>query len=239
LGDFEGARTVYEKGLRFAIEAASVYGSGLMEVFFGLAMVHRGDGQAACRHSEKSVKYMEEAQVRWTAGIAWGALGYGRYLLGELDAARECIDKAFECRQGEGISIYMSMHHLNLGMIHWEFGELLQARNAMETALRLAVENHERHWEGCSKIWLGRLLSRMDEGNRSKGEENLLQGIKLLDELKIKPYSAQGHFFLGELHAATAQKTKALDCLHRARDMFQAMGMDYWLVKVRAALGNI
>ena len=155
-----------------------------------------------------------------------------------MDAARECIEKAFEYRQGDGISIYMSMHHLNRGMIHWDSGDLRQAKDAVETALKLAVEYHEKHWEGCSKIWLGRVLSRLGEGNRSKGEENLLQGIRLLDELKIKPYSAQGHFFLGELHATTGQKTKAMDCLNRAKDMFQAMGMDYWLVKVQDALAN-
>jgi tetratricopeptide (TPR) repeat protein len=155
-----------------------------------------------------------------------------------LDRARECIEKAFEYRQGDGISIYVGMHHLNLGMIHLESGDLLNAKDAMETALRLAVENHEKHWEGCSKIWLGRVLSRLGGENYSKGEENLLQGIRLLDELKIKPYSAQGHFFLGEVQAATGQKTKALDCLNRARDMFQAMGMEYWLAKVQDALTN-
>jgi hypothetical protein len=43
----------------------------------------------------------------------------------------------------------------------------------------------------------------------------------LCDELKIKPYAAQGYLFLGELHAEMGHREKALENLKKAEGMFQ------------------
>jgi hypothetical protein len=60
--------------------------------------------------------------------------------------------------------------------------------------------------------------------------------MTILDELKIKPFYAQGYLFLGELHAGAGQKEKALENLKKAEAMFQEMGMDYWLARTKNLL---
>ncbi|MBW1854235.1 MAG: hypothetical protein JRJ00_06085, partial [Deltaproteobacteria bacterium] len=49
---------------------------------------------------------------------------------------------------------------------------------------------------------------------------------------KLKPCSAQGYLFLGELYTETGQKEKSLENLKKAEGMFKEMGMDYWLTKM-------
>ena len=49
-----------------------------------------------------------------------------------------------------------------------------------------------------------------------QAEESMPLGIKMLVELKLKPYYAQGHLFLGELYANVGQKGKALESLKKA-----------------------
>ena len=60
-----------------------------------------------------------------------------------------------------------------------------------------------------------------------------------MEELKVKPYAAQGHLALGELYADMGQKEKALGALKKAQSMFREMDMDYWLRKTQNALEAI
>jgi hypothetical protein len=63
--------------------------------------------------------------------------------------------------------------------------------------------------------------------------------MKIADELKTKPFYAQGHLFLGELYADAGQKEKALENMKKAEVMFQEMGMDYWLARTKKVLEMI
>ena len=69
-----------------------------------------------------------------------------------------------------------------------------------------------------------------------KAEECILKGIKIFDDLKLKPLHAQGFHFLGELYTETGQQDKALKNLKKAEGLFREMGMDYWLAKTQKLL---
>ena len=60
-----------------------------------------------------------------------------------------------------------------------------------------------------------------------------------LDEMKLKPWSARGYLYLGELCADTGQKEKALETLKKAEGMFQEMGMDYYLRRTQEVLERV
>ena len=79
----------------------------------------------------------------------------------------------------------------------------------------------------------------MKTSEQKEGEENILQGIKICDELKLKPYSAQGHLFLGEFYVQRGLGKDALENLKKAEGMFQEMGIEYWLSKTRESLGKL
>ena len=66
-----------------------------------------------------------------------------------------------------------------------------------------------------------------------------MKGIKMLDELKVRPWSSQGYLFLGELYADTGQIEKALEKLRVAELRFQEMRMDYWLAKTQEVLARL
>jgi tetratricopeptide (TPR) repeat protein len=57
-----------------------------------------------------------------------------------------------------------------------------------------------------------------------------------LEELKLRPFYSQGYLYLGELHADMGHKEKALETLEKANQMFQEMGMDYWLHRTQSLL---
>ena len=113
--------------------------------------------------------------------------------------------------------------------VHLESGDLINAQQRAEEALKLSQRNHEKWDEGLAWILLGRIFGKARKPREGKAEECILQGIKILDELQLKPLYAQGYHFLGELYANKGQQNKAIKNLKKAGGMFREMGMDYWL----------
>jgi hypothetical protein len=88
-------------------------------------------------------------------------------------------------------------------------------------------------------ILLGSLLGKADPSQYSKAEQRILQGLKSADELKMRPWLAQGYICLGEFYADAGQDEKALEALKRVQADCQAMGIDYWLRRTESVLERL
>jgi tetratricopeptide (TPR) repeat protein len=93
--------------------------------------------------------------------------------------------------------------------------------------------------EGSSWTWLGRILGKTDPSQSDKAEECIVKGVKILEEMDIKPWCSEGYFYLGELYADTGKREKALENLKKAEVMFQEMGMDYWLARTKELMKRL
>ena len=118
-------------------------------------------------------------------------------------------------------------------------GDPKNAQPLAEEALKLSQKNHETWTEGFVLILLGRIFGEARKPREDKAEEFIQQGIKILDELQLKPLYAQGYHFLGELYANTGQQNKAMRNLKKAEGMFREMGMDHWLAKTHKVLKGL
>jgi len=136
-------------------------------------------------------------------------------------------------RQDAGIEGLLSTVYLQLGETCRQLGDLEKARSPAEEGLRMAEKNNERPYEGMARLSLERILGQLETPDIRKAEEFILQGIRLADELKMKPYCARAHFYLGELYVRAGQKEKVLERLTKAEAIFLEMGMEYWLGEVR------
>jgi len=148
------------------------------------------------------------------------------------------MKKGLEIRRDAGFS-RLSLHYWLLSMFHLDLGDLENAQTYMEEALELSQKKNEKHFEGMSRATLGRILGKADRSQYDEAEEYVLQGINILEELKLKPGYVQGYLFLGELYADTGQREKALENLKKAEGMFQEMGMDYWLRRTQEVLSRL
>jgi hypothetical protein len=63
--------------------------------------------------------------------------------------------------------------------------------------------------------------------------------MKICEELNYRPRVATGHFYLGELHKDCGQKEEALRYLEMAVNMFQEMGMPYFIDKAKELLAAV
>lgn len=211
----------------------------MAEFKYGILFNFKGDRENAVKRFQSSIGYLEKSQAVNFLPIAWAYLGRGYYLLGELNTALRFIEKGLKMQMDAGTLGWLSLHHLGLSLVHSDLGNLKEGRAHAEQALNLSQTNHERYFEGESWIQLGRIVGKMEKSRIDKAEEYILKGMKILDELKIKPVYTLGYSFLGELYAEAGQKEKALENLKKAETMYQEMGMDYWLARTKKLLEMI
>jgi tetratricopeptide (TPR) repeat protein len=179
---------------------------------------------------------LEKSQGAIFLPLAWSFLGYGYYIAGEFNKALNFIEKGLKMQLGSGLPFGLSLHYLFLSRVLCDLGNLSDAKSNAEQALNLAQTNNQKFLEGMSGVQLGRVIGKMEERQFHMAEEYMMNGLKILDALGMKPDLSSGTFFIGELYADGGQKEKALENLSKAERMFEHMGMDYWLARTRKAV---
>jgi tetratricopeptide (TPR) repeat protein len=239
LGNFEKGMEYFERGLRVILAVNHLSSLGVAEAMYGLSFVAKGDGINAIKHLQKSIRHFEEGRTVFILSVAWSGLGSGYYYLGDLEAAKKHMEKGLDITMRGGSEWWISFHYLYLSKIYLDLGDPKNSRSFIEEALKLSQKNSEKHLEGASWTWLGRILGKTDPSQSDKAEACILKGIKILDEMNVKPWCSEGYFCLGELYADTGKREKALENLKKAEGMFQEMGMDYWLARTKEVIGRL
>ena len=240
LGDFDQGEPCCERVVRLALESKEPRTLAMAEVICGFVSVVRGKDLESCqRHLRSSIRSAEEARFSPYLPLAWTCMGWAEWMQGNLEAARDCGQKAVSTQIEGRLSVMSSLAHLLLGAVSLDSGDLVGAQTSMEEALRLSQASGERYIEGRAGTWLGRVLGKADVSQAAVAEERILQGIRLLEQMQIKPWQAEGHLLAGELYADTGQEQKALTSLMKAQGMFQEMEMTHWLSRSQRALDRL
>ncbi len=169
-------------------------------------------------------------------GIAWVNLGWAYCLLEEFKAAREHMEKGLKIQIDGGANFHLCYFYRLLGLVHLESGDLKNAQQYAEKALKLSQRDNEKWDEGLAWILMGRIYAEVGKSQIDKAEEYILNGIKILNDLKLKPLYSPGYLSLAELYADSGQKDQARENLKKANRLFREMGMNYWLYKAQKVL---
>jgi predicted ATPase len=238
LGEFKEGRTFCEKSLH-VVDKNDLRTLGLCELQYGYLLVTKGDGKLAKEHFQKCIEYTEEMKWFFVLALAWTGLGGAYQLLGDPETGRRHIEKALNIQNDAGVEWWLSLHYWYLSQTYFATGNLKNARSSIEEALKLSQKNNEKWIEGLALIWLGRILGAKNQSHIERWEDNILSGINLLKDLKLRPFSSQGHLFLGGLCFDSGQREKALENLKKAETEFKDMGMEYWLDRTREILASL
>jgi class 3 adenylate cyclase/tetratricopeptide (TPR) repeat protein len=236
LGRFEEGEALCEKAVRFAREIDNRYSLAMTETYYSSVLTIKGDAQRALEHLQEAVRYGEATQCVHVLGGTYAALGMVYFMMGDLEAALKYLERGIQLHSDAGVRCMLSTFYTYLGMVHSLSGDLKSAQRYTEEALKLAQEGKNKWAEGFSRIFLGPILSTADASQSAKAEEHMLQGIRLLDELRLRPMCSMGYLFLGQHYAGTGRREEALQTLKKAEAAFQEMGMDYYTSMAQVAL---
>jgi tetratricopeptide (TPR) repeat protein len=239
LGEFEKARASLEKSLSYARGIEDLASIAVALHFHGTMFWLQGDGKTAARYLQEALPSLEKVGNVMLLGGCWANLGLACLLQGDYQAAAQHIDKGLEIQQNCGVMAFLANFYWVKGWLETETGHLVEARRDLEESLRLAMAHKERCSEAGAKIYLGRAMGKGEDPNYIEAEQSLRDGMRIFEELRLKPCIAQGCLFLSELYIDTGHKAKALQSLTKAEKSFSEMGMDYWLQRTQGLLEKL
>jgi class 3 adenylate cyclase/tetratricopeptide (TPR) repeat protein len=239
VGRFAEGEEACEKALFFAQEAKNLFSIAIVEFLYGCFFSPKGDGKNSAKHFEISIGHLEKLKAVFLLPLAYGLIGEGYRLMGDLGKALRFAERGLEMKMQIGAPGWLSLHHGFLSLVHFDLGNLKESKVHSERGLHFAQANREKYGEGVSLVQLGRTIGKMDGSQIDEAENFILQGLEILDELETKPAYAVGCLNLGELYWDAGKKDKALENLRRSEEMFSRMGMDYWLTQARNVLAKI
>ena len=239
MGRIDKGIRLCEKAMRVANEVKNLYSLGLGEILYGYIYCTKGDGKEALPHFQRSIQHLETGQIFVLLGLAWSGIGWAHYYMGDLKAARSLMEKGLALQREAGVTYDFSVHFWFLATVHCDLGEWNKAQEYAEEAVRLAHRNDEMYVEGISKIVLGRILTLSGNWQGTGAEESILQGIRILNRLKITTLSALGHLCLAELYLISNRRIRALKPFYISQRIFRKTGMEYWLKRTQDSLKEL
>ncbi len=238
-GDFRQGERLLEKALSFALKIGDLSTAAFTELAYGVMFAVMGDGKIAAEHLRNAIKYSEESQTALLLGMTWAWLGFAHHLMGEFKIGVDLTEKGIRMHTDLGLPFWRSMCHWLCSAAYLEMGDLDEARTRAALALKLSQASNEKQWQGLSRIWLGRVLAKMNAAQIKEAEQHVLQGIILLEQLGLRSLYGYGFLWLGEVYAELGRGEEALTNLKKAENIFRDMGMDYWLAKAQEALAKL
>ena len=240
LGNFVEAEIWAEKALSCIQDTENYHDLAYVHFLCGYLYVHSGEGRKSIQHFDKCIHCCEEGKVVLWLGLGWTGLGMGYLFSEDLDSARECIFKGITFQKDLSIPYYLSFHLLALGVLFCNSGDLKPAQYFLQNALKLSVKYGEKWIEGVSKIYLGSIWGQSNSGTKAEEAEAFIQqGIEMLVERKILPWSSIGYLLLGQFYASNGHTKKAVEFLKKAEVLFNEMNMEYWLRLSRKSLQTL
>jgi len=239
LGRIEMGEDLCKKAISFACEVGHLFSIGVAEMLYGFSAAWIGKGERALEHLQRSVENFEKSQGTLFAPGVWSHIGLAHYFIGNIPKALEYLEKALKMQVASGLPFWMPFHHVGLSIVHLELNDLTKALFHAEEAINYAKKNKERHWEALSLLQLGMVGWKSQKIKIDEAEQHIRQGIRIVNELGMKPFEMVGYLYLGELFTYVNEREKALEILKRTEKAFQEMGMDYWLSRTQGVLGRL
>jgi class 3 adenylate cyclase/tetratricopeptide (TPR) repeat protein len=239
LGDFDEGDRFCREAIRRASEIRSQYSLEITHMVAATVAAYRGKAETLLQHAREAGRLCEEAQMPVFSGTCLMLQGWGHLYQGDLAAAGEYARKSISLISDLGSEFQLPPAYVFAGLVSAESGELSQAHHSLEEAVKLARAHNQRHMEGHARMSLGWVLALEDSSRIAEAEQMILEGLKMVEDLQIKPLQAIGHLCLAETYSIAGQRERAVASLKKAHGMCQEMGMDYWLARTEKALEGL
>ena len=239
LGAFAEGSASAEAGLRVAEgldEPASV-----IEALYGLGLVHllRGDVEKAIPALARGWALAQEGSLRIWFSALGSALGYAYYLSGRVTEALPLLESAVKSDEGLGLVTGQPL------FITWLSEGYLRGHRREEAvalagqALDLSRACQERGNEAYALRLLGDIAAHGGPLDVEQAEGHYRHALALAEELGMCPLQAHCHRGLGTLYATLGHPEQSRAELSIAIELYQAMGMTFWLPQAEAALAQV
>jgi class 3 adenylate cyclase/tetratricopeptide (TPR) repeat protein len=236
LGEFDDGLTIGQENIRMAEAAEHPY--SIVFSRFGLGALHlrQGDLARAVAELESALARCRSADIRAPLLNVVTPLCSAYAQSGRIADARKLVDEAVDVAVAMGDPLG---HWLRTGVL----AEIHLAAGQVEDALplaRRAVELTRYIKSRGSEAWALRLLGEAEASQPTplpdEAQATYRQALARGLELEMRPLQARCHLGLGTLAQRLGHEREAQAEIQTARDLFRAIGMEYWRTRAESVL---
>ena len=236
LGEFADGLAVGQENARIAEAAEHPY--SIVFSRFGLGALHlrQGDLARAVAELESGLALCRSADIRAPLLNVVTPLCSAYAQSGRIADARKLVDEAVDMAVAMGDPLGHWLRTGVLAEIHLAAG---RAEDALPLARR-AVELTRYVKSRGSEAWAMRLLGEAEASQpvplAEDAQATYRHALARALELEMRPLQARCHLGLGTLARRLGHAREAQAEIQIARDMFRAIGMEYWSTRAESVL---
>jgi tetratricopeptide (TPR) repeat protein len=196
-GEFREAIALAEEGVRIADAAVQPYSAALALAALGHVHGLQGEPRLAIPPLERSVALCRDHEMAVLSPLAFGSLGHAYAACGRVREALDLMEEAIARGDSLGVMWCQSLRTSRLGEGLLLAGRADDARAAAERALALA----DAHAEPANRAYALRLRAEIarQTGGQPGAEADLVEALRLAEELGMRPLAARCQLELGRL----------------------------------------
>ncbi|HSE06525.1 MAG TPA: hypothetical protein VLK35_20425, partial [Methylomirabilota bacterium] len=236
LGEFSEGLAAGQEGARIAEDAEHPY--SIVFSRFGLGALHlrQGDLPRAVVELESALALCRSADIRAPLLNVVAPLCSAFAQSGRIADALGLVEEALEMAVAMGDPLGHWLRTGVLAEIHLAAGRAPEALPLARRAVELTRYVHSRGWEAWALRLLGEAEASQPTPLADLAQATYRQALARALELEMRPLQARCHLGLGLLAHRLGQAREAEAEIRTARDLFQAIGMEYWRIRAESAL---
>ncbi len=234
LGDFVEARRHAEEALSIANTSNHPYSITHAHLAMGGTLLRQGLFAEAMPILERGIDFCRNVPFLYPPMAADLAVAYG--LSGRTNAAIRLAREAVHRGKEGGRLGRLSLIVTHLGEVFHLAGESDEAEKHAHWALELALERKELGNQVYALRLLGQVAAERKQPDLETAKRNFGEALLLAERLSMRPLAARCHLGLGRLYGRLGEPATAEGHLKVASQLFEDMGMTFWL---RLALDRV
>ena len=242
----------FSETLRYGEEAIQTatdrdYSLSVVFAYFAVGAVAliQGEFNQAIAALEHGLKVCEAAEIPVQRRLVISGLAAAYAFVGRFDEALRLLESTVDrsvrmTGAGSGqVPLGRSM-----GMV-WEVetymlaGRHSEAEDLARRLLAYSSKSKHRGSEAWLRCLLGDLLARHHPARLTHAEASYKEALSLAQELGMRPLQAHCYLGLGQIHSQSKIARVARSELHAASELYQSMGMPFWLARADLDLAAI
>ncbi len=235
-GDFSAALEYADRAVAMADRSGHPQPQAIAYGFHAIPMIVRGDFSLALPWCERALHVCQSKDVLAWIPTVYSLWGWTLAWLGRHEDALRYLEEGAVGRERMNVTTNLALFYFR-----WADGLLLaghveEAGRAAARARDLATAAGERGHEALALHVLGEVAAAAMPAGPEAATESFQRAAALAEPLGMRPLLARCRLSLGKLWAGTGRRGEALSELTGAADLFETMGMTFWLGRARAEL---
>ena len=236
LGRFEAAFDYADRGLQLSRETQNPFAEGSALLMHGVPRFLRGDWNRAIADFREARRIADRAGDLFRVYITKLWEGWAWTRAGEPARGRVLLEEALALSVQLGTKLQLSYGKASLAAALVALGELSAVPGLCQEAVELAEESGDKFGNALAHQVLAEAASRLEPADSERAERAILEAIRILQEIGVRPELARGYSGYARLLKAQGKSERAREYLTRATEMYRDMSMEWDLARSEQAL---